>query len=303
LAVLCALILVLSSAADASELSGDPDAESAFVDEINRFRSDQGLRELEVDESLTLAARDWARSMAVAGQISHAPDLGVGVAPGWKKLGENVGVGPDVVALHEAFRASPTHLANLVDPAFNIVAVGVVRDGSTIFTTHRFMQRDEVDPEVLARVEVAETRAPSESEPLPEPAPEVIRAEPLPEPAPAPVPEPASEVEPEPEPGPELKPEQAPVSEPALEPAAEAGLVIDLRAALDAGLALDFDFDPGITAVPELGSLAQLTDRLEIASEPSEIREAPAVAVGFAISAALTLLSVSDPIDPLGTSS
>ncbi len=160
--MLFALVLVLATAADASDVTVDPDSEAGFVTEINRFRVAQGLVPMEVDDSLTVAAREWAREMAAVGEISHAPDLGSGVAPGWHKLGENVGVGPDVDALHQAFLDSPTHRANLTDPSFNKVAVGVIRDGETLYTTHRFMHRDapeaEAQPDLLARL-AAERRA------------------------------------------------------------------------------------------------------------------------------------------------
>ena len=55
-------------------------------------------------------------------------------------MGENVGVGYDVSGLMQAFINSPAHYANLVDPAWTHVGVGVTfaADGR-MYTTHNFM--------------------------------------------------------------------------------------------------------------------------------------------------------------------
>ena len=78
--------------------------------------------------------------MVQAGRISHNPNLSSQVSGNWTKLGENVGVGPTVDALMQAFINSPAHYRNLVDPEWNYIAVGVTRaaDGQ-LYTTHNFM--------------------------------------------------------------------------------------------------------------------------------------------------------------------
>jgi hypothetical protein len=125
--------------AGADELS--PGAEAAFVAKINALRSSQGLGQLAVHSELVGIARNWAQSMANAGEISHNPNFPNQVTADWKKLGENVGRGGDVDSLFTAFVNSPAHYKNLVDPAFNHVGVGVViRPDGTMFTSHQFMQ-------------------------------------------------------------------------------------------------------------------------------------------------------------------
>ena len=119
----------------------DPGVEAAFVTKINALRASKGLGPLAVHSELVGIARNWAQSMANAGQISHNPNFPNQVTADWRKLGENVGRGGDVDSLFQAFVNSPAHYANLVDGAFNQVGVGViVKTDGTIFTSHQFMQ-------------------------------------------------------------------------------------------------------------------------------------------------------------------
>jgi uncharacterized protein YkwD len=47
---------------------------------------------------------------------------------GWWAWGENVGYGPSVGALDDAWTNSWWHYANIVDPAFTSIGVGVAYD-------------------------------------------------------------------------------------------------------------------------------------------------------------------------------
>ena len=84
--------------------------------------------------------------MAGQGRIFHTSNLSNGITANWVKLGENVGVGADVAVLFQAFVDSPTHYANLVDPRYTTIGVGVVVSGDRIFTAHRFMAVEPVAP-------------------------------------------------------------------------------------------------------------------------------------------------------------
>jgi uncharacterized protein YkwD len=120
--------------------SPSPSVESQFVSRINSLRASKGLSQLQVSGELLGVARAWTEQMVAAGQISHNPNLGSQVGGAWTKLGENVGVGYDVDGLMQAFINSPGHYANLIDPVWTYVAVGVTyaADGR-IYTTHNFM--------------------------------------------------------------------------------------------------------------------------------------------------------------------
>ncbi len=136
---LIAVMVTTVGAGPAGAQAYDGGAEAQFVASINQLRASKGLNALTVDSQLVASSRIWADQMKAAGSISHAADLSVGVTQEWQKLGENVGVGPTVTALMDAFIDSPGHYANLVDPVYTRVGIGVVWDGNVMYTTHRFM--------------------------------------------------------------------------------------------------------------------------------------------------------------------
>lgn len=120
--------------------TGHPGLEAEFVTRINAVRADQGLAAFKVHDNLVSKARNWSMTMAEAGEIfhSHLPDE---IVVPWKRLGENVGVGPSVPSLHDAFVASPSHYKNLVDGGFDRVGIGITTtsDG-TIYVGQVFME-------------------------------------------------------------------------------------------------------------------------------------------------------------------
>ena len=126
--------------ASPAELTADPGTEAQFISRINSLRASKGLSQLQPHAELTGVARRWTDRMVAAGQISHNPNLGSQVGGNWSKLGENVGVGCCVDELMRAFINSPAHYANLVDPAWTHVGVGVTFSGDgRLYTTHNFM--------------------------------------------------------------------------------------------------------------------------------------------------------------------
>ena len=138
---LCAVALVVAGIPLlAGGASANPSDEDAFVAKLNELRESRGLGRLAVDARLTDVARAWSGSMAALGVMSHNPLLSVQAPSGWRSLGENVGYGPGVTSLHDALVASPKHFANMVDPRFNTVGIGVVWAGRTLWVTQVFMQ-------------------------------------------------------------------------------------------------------------------------------------------------------------------
>ena len=105
----------------------------------NQVRAANGLSPLTINGQITGVAQRWAGVLAERGVLSHNSSLPSQVS-GWKDLGENVGVGGTADAVHAGFLASPTHRANIVDPAFSQVGFGVVRPDARIFVVVVFMQ-------------------------------------------------------------------------------------------------------------------------------------------------------------------
>ncbi|HVE45398.1 MAG TPA: CAP domain-containing protein [Acidimicrobiales bacterium] len=138
-----AMCVVLSGAtALAGPAAADTGSdEMAFVQKLNELRAAHGLSALGTKGELFEVARRWSGRMAAAGGISHNPDLAGQAPANWARLGENVGIGPSVQALHEAFIASPLHFKNMIDPNFDWVGVGVVNGPpGIIYVTVNFMR-------------------------------------------------------------------------------------------------------------------------------------------------------------------
>jgi hypothetical protein len=134
--VVAGTLAVLSPPAGAVN---DPGAEGDFVARTNSLRASKGLPGLSVNGTLAAKARNWAEHMAAVGAISHS-NLADGAPSEWQRLGENVGRGPSVDSIHGALVASPDHYANLTDPGFQSIGVGVVNANGTYYVAEVFME-------------------------------------------------------------------------------------------------------------------------------------------------------------------
>lgn len=126
-------------AAPLEQIQQAPSESAGFVTAINQLRAGLGLAPLQVDAELSNVANGWAVQMAQNDGISHRLDLKAGISALWRTLGENVGFGPTVSQLMDAFIASAGHYKNLVDPKFTRIGVGTVRVGDMLYTAHEFM--------------------------------------------------------------------------------------------------------------------------------------------------------------------
>ena len=92
---------------------------------LNETRADHGLHQLIPDRELQILADRHANRMAEHGSIYHSGDLGAQLSWGWQSWAENVGYGPSVEWIHGAFMNSGYHSANILEPSYNYVGVGV----------------------------------------------------------------------------------------------------------------------------------------------------------------------------------
>jgi len=126
LAVVAAVVAVLlgfvvSPAAHAGPGEGD------FFNRANSARASYRLRGYVSKADLVTVARRQAQRMASQGRLYHNPSLQREVT-GWRMIGENVGRGGTVAAIHYAFMKSTAHRANLLDRDFTEVGMGTAVD-------------------------------------------------------------------------------------------------------------------------------------------------------------------------------
>ena len=145
------------------------DPASDFMNLTNQLRASKGVPTLSGDGQLASIAAQWVQHMASQGTLSHNPNLASSVTENWTKLGENVGTGPTVDAIQNAFVHSPEHYRNLVDPAFQYIGVAAITDANgAIWVVVDFMQLAASSPPPTPPPAPAPPRAPPAT-PRPQP--------------------------------------------------------------------------------------------------------------------------------------
>ncbi|HVA60643.1 MAG TPA: CAP domain-containing protein [Mycobacteriales bacterium] len=132
--------LALTVAPAPSAFAANASMEQQFVADMNQARASAGLAPYSVAWDLTSVARQHSDDMARQQQLYHNPNLQTDIT-NWQSCGENVGEGPTVSAIHNAFMNSPEHRANILDHGFTQVGVGVTVDSNgQIWVTEDFRQ-------------------------------------------------------------------------------------------------------------------------------------------------------------------
>jgi uncharacterized protein YkwD len=134
-------LMGLSSPIASAESASD---ENAMFAATNQSRADNGLPALQYDAALSNVSNAWADHLAAVRTLSHNPNLvdqvNNEVTTQWTRLGENVGFGPDVAQLEQAFMNSSAHRANILGD-YNRVGVGAARDGNgTLWVVVNFLK-------------------------------------------------------------------------------------------------------------------------------------------------------------------
>lgn len=114
------------------------DQDQAFQ-ALNHDRNVNGMGSLAYSEMLKNKAQGWANHLAAVGSLSHS-NLTDGIYGCWRSLGENVGYGPSIGAVENAYMNSPGHRANILSWSFAYTGTGVAWRGSTVYTVQEFMQ-------------------------------------------------------------------------------------------------------------------------------------------------------------------
>jgi len=124
----------------------EPQAEQQLLALANAARKQAGAPPLTLDAGLSQAARVHAQAMLDAQQLSHQfagepslpQRLAVSTHLQLDQEGENVALDYDAEHGHEHLMLSPPHRANLLNPAYNVVGLGVVRSGDRLYIVQDF---------------------------------------------------------------------------------------------------------------------------------------------------------------------
>ena len=126
--------------------SSELQTEQELLELANESRQQAGAPPLALDEGLSQAARIHAQAMLTARQLSHQFDgepslphrLAATTSLKLDQEGENVALDYDAEHGHQHLMLSPPHRANLLNPAYNVVGLGVVRSGDRLYIVQDF---------------------------------------------------------------------------------------------------------------------------------------------------------------------
>ena len=109
---------------------------------INQARKDNRAAAVTADTAAMTKAQAWSEHMARTGVLEHTgggTKLDTRGVSGWCSYYENVGYGSSVAAVHQAFRNSATHKANMLSASHRI-GTGVYQKGSRVWVTEIYLR-------------------------------------------------------------------------------------------------------------------------------------------------------------------
>lgn len=110
--------------------------EQKMLDLVNAERQKAGVKPLKIDMRLVEISRKKSQDMIDKHYFGHtSPTYGTpfdalkanGVS--YRYAGENIAGAPDVKTAHEALMKSPGHRANILNPNYNYIGIGIVDGG------------------------------------------------------------------------------------------------------------------------------------------------------------------------------
>ena len=127
-------------------IESETQVEQDLLQLANQSRRQAGAGPLTLDAGLSQAARIHAKAMLDAKQLSHQFSgelaLPVRLARATRlqldQEGENVALDYSAADGHKHLMLSPPHRANLLNPAYNVVGLGVVRSGDRLYIVQDF---------------------------------------------------------------------------------------------------------------------------------------------------------------------
>lgn len=112
-----------------------PDLEAKMLEMINRERAKEGIRPLKADPDETAVGRAHSKDMFARGYFAHKNPDGKSPFDRMKEAhvqfttaGENLALAQTLELAHKNLMNSPGHRANIMNPAFGRVGIGI-QDG------------------------------------------------------------------------------------------------------------------------------------------------------------------------------
>jgi len=114
----------------------DSALEIKMIGLVNKERTDRGLSPLKQDPELTKVARQHSRDMFVQGYFSHITPQGKDPFDRMHEdyihfftAGENIALAQTLSIAHNGLMNSPGHRANILNPAFGHIGIGILDGG------------------------------------------------------------------------------------------------------------------------------------------------------------------------------
>jgi uncharacterized protein YkwD len=133
-AKLAALVVAMTLALSACYTT----QQNEIAQRVNNSRAAAGRAPLGQNLELSMKAQRWAEHLAARGALAHS-SLPDGITYRWRSLGENVGVGSSIGAVHQGYMSSPGHRANILSSTFDYIGTGYATGGGRVYTVQVFM--------------------------------------------------------------------------------------------------------------------------------------------------------------------
>jgi len=114
--------------------------QTTVFNQVNSSRTSRGVRAMGSNQWLSDFAQNWAEFMAATCTLGHSRNYASANPYRWRSLAENVGRGPTLPAVHNAFMNSSGHRRNILNGNFNYVGTGVAKGCGYYWVVHEFMQ-------------------------------------------------------------------------------------------------------------------------------------------------------------------
>jgi uncharacterized YkwD family protein len=130
------------------DLTGLNAQEREMVEYVNQERAKAGLSPLQVDLDLARVARTKSQDMVDNGYFDHnSPTYGspfemmrsFGIS--YRAAGENIAKNSSVMGAHTALMNSEGHRANILNPNFTHIGIGIVSSGNMVTVTQMFISK------------------------------------------------------------------------------------------------------------------------------------------------------------------